>query len=160
MQNKKGISLLVLVVTIIVMIILAGVVVANLQENNPISKANFSRICETTYTIRTAFAKYAIKLDKKDLDVVTEINKMLIDPPCTKEDYIGYKKLNMDSEDFKTKLDLNYHKIPAVQDIVGVGNFWVNPQTGEVVFELTEEAFKKFAEEILPDGIVRPNSLS
>ena len=40
MKNKrKGISLIVLVITILVMIILAGVVVVSLQKNNPIEKA-------------------------------------------------------------------------------------------------------------------------
>ena len=39
MDKRKGISLIVLVITILVMIILAGVVVVSLQKNNPIEKA-------------------------------------------------------------------------------------------------------------------------
>ena len=39
MNKRKGISLIVLVITILVMIILAGVVVVSLQKNNPIEKA-------------------------------------------------------------------------------------------------------------------------
>ncbi len=39
MINKKCISLIALVITIIVMIILAGVVVMGLVDNNPIEKA-------------------------------------------------------------------------------------------------------------------------
>ncbi len=39
MNKRKGISLIVLVITILVMIILAGVVVVSLQKNNPIQKA-------------------------------------------------------------------------------------------------------------------------
>jgi len=39
MTNKKGISLIVLVITIIVIIILAGAVVLSLSKNNPISSA-------------------------------------------------------------------------------------------------------------------------
>ena len=39
MKNKKGISLIVLVITILVMIILAGVVIVSLQDSNPIDKA-------------------------------------------------------------------------------------------------------------------------
>ena len=38
-KRRKGISLIVLVITILVMIILAGVVVVSLQKNNPIEKA-------------------------------------------------------------------------------------------------------------------------
>ena len=39
MNKRRGISLIVLVITILVMIILAGVVVVSLQKNNPIEKA-------------------------------------------------------------------------------------------------------------------------
>lgn len=39
MENKKGMSLIVLVITIIVMIILSGVVIIGLTDNNPIEKA-------------------------------------------------------------------------------------------------------------------------
>ena len=39
MNKRKGISLIILVITILVMIILAGVVVVSLQKNNPIEKA-------------------------------------------------------------------------------------------------------------------------
>ncbi|MDD2376839.1 MAG: hypothetical protein PHD15_05295 [Clostridia bacterium] len=40
MKNKKGISLIVLVITIIVIIILAGAVILSLANNNPIGQAN------------------------------------------------------------------------------------------------------------------------
>ena len=43
MNKRKGISLIVLVITILVMIILAGVVVVSLQQNNPIDKAKEAR---------------------------------------------------------------------------------------------------------------------
>ena len=42
-ERRKGISLIVLVITILVMIILAGVVVVSLQKNNPIEKAKTSK---------------------------------------------------------------------------------------------------------------------
>lgn len=38
--NKRGISLIVLVITIIIMIILAGAILLNLAEDNPIDDAN------------------------------------------------------------------------------------------------------------------------
>lgn len=40
---KKGISLLILVVTVLVMIILAGVVITSMQKNNPITDAKESK---------------------------------------------------------------------------------------------------------------------
>ncbi len=48
MKNKKGISLIVLIITVIVMIILAGVVVVSLQKNNPIQDAKVARF-KTNY---------------------------------------------------------------------------------------------------------------
>lgn len=39
MQNKKGISLIVLIITIIVMIIIAGVVIINLEDENSVVEA-------------------------------------------------------------------------------------------------------------------------
>ncbi len=39
MNKRRGISLIVLVITILVMIILAGVVIVSLQKNNPVEKA-------------------------------------------------------------------------------------------------------------------------
>ncbi|MEG2348312.1 MAG: hypothetical protein RSB67_01515, partial [Clostridia bacterium] len=40
MKNKRGISLIVLVITIIVIIVLATAVIVTFLKNNPISKAN------------------------------------------------------------------------------------------------------------------------
>ena len=44
MENKKGISLIVLVITIIIIIILAGAVILNLSDNNPIESASEAQI--------------------------------------------------------------------------------------------------------------------
>ena len=43
-NGKKGISLLVLIITIIVMIILASAVILSITGNNPISKANETKV--------------------------------------------------------------------------------------------------------------------
>ncbi len=43
-DKKEGISLLVLIITIIVMIILAGAVILSITNNNPISKANETKV--------------------------------------------------------------------------------------------------------------------
>lgn len=42
MKNKKGMSLIVLVITIIVMIILAGIIVVSMSKNNPIENAKIA----------------------------------------------------------------------------------------------------------------------
>lgn len=44
MKNKKGISLIILAITIIVMIILAGIVIYNIAKNNPIEKAHIAAL--------------------------------------------------------------------------------------------------------------------
>ncbi len=43
-DKKEGISLLVLIITIIVMIILAGAVILSITNNNPVSKANETKV--------------------------------------------------------------------------------------------------------------------
>ncbi|MDD2377202.1 MAG: hypothetical protein PHD15_05310, partial [Clostridia bacterium] len=55
MKNKKGISLIVLVITIIVIIILAGAVILSLANNNPIESANEA-------TFKTNVAEYNSEL--------------------------------------------------------------------------------------------------
>ena len=52
MNKRKGISLIVLVITILVMIILAGVVVVSLQKNNPIKKAQEAKILTAVSTLK------------------------------------------------------------------------------------------------------------
>lgn len=39
MNNKKGISLIVLVITIVIILILAGAIILSLVNNNPIGEA-------------------------------------------------------------------------------------------------------------------------
>ncbi|MDD2377022.1 MAG: hypothetical protein PHD15_03960, partial [Clostridia bacterium] len=55
MKNKKGISLIVLVITIIVIIILAGAVILSLANNNPIESSNEA-------TFKTNVAEYNSEL--------------------------------------------------------------------------------------------------
>ena len=59
MNKRKGISLIVLVITILVMIILSGVVIVSLQKNNPIEKAK-----EAAYKTKIATIIEQIELEK------------------------------------------------------------------------------------------------
>lgn len=59
LKNKIGMSLIVLVITILVMIILAGVVVVGLSNNNPIGQANTAVILSDLNAARNTVNLYA-----------------------------------------------------------------------------------------------------
>lgn len=166
MQNKKGVSLTMLVITIIVMTVLAGAIAASLENNNPIDKANFSRVCKTVYTVRTAVSKYAVNLAKDNKDVPGEMKAALLTTPTVlyPDYYTGYQKLNINKDVLKKELKLDAKLIIDIQnledfDITKFGTFYVHPNTGECIFELTEDATKKYGDEILPDNMLWPNTL-
>ena len=161
MHNKKGVSLAMLGITIIIMSILAGVIVAKLDNNNPLDKANFAKMNSTVYTIRTALVKYNIEIIKAgEKDPKAKINEMLMEPTLVGGNYAGYKKLNLNSEAFKNNLDINYAEVPDSQNIERFGTFYVNPENGETVFELSDAAYAKYFKEKLPDGVFRPGNIN
>ncbi len=57
-KRRKGISLIVLVITILVMIILAGVVIVSLQKNNPIEKAKEARFKQDMISFADEYSMY------------------------------------------------------------------------------------------------------
>lgn len=72
-QNKKGISLIVLIITIIVMIILASVVILSINNNNPIAMAKE--------------AKFKSDLNAfSDQLIANHLNNSTLDPDYVKED--------------------------------------------------------------------------
>ena len=71
MNKRKGISLIVLVITILVMIILAGVVVVSLQKNNPIEKAKEARFKEDLSAIGSELELFYIN----EVSLNSEFNK-------------------------------------------------------------------------------------
>ena len=66
--NKRGISLIVLVITIIIMIILAGAIILTLSSNGIIGKAN-----DATKTTDLANAKQVVSLAKGEWDLVGKV---------------------------------------------------------------------------------------
>ena len=60
-QNKKGISLIVLVITIIVIIILAAAVILNLTKNNPINNAKIANLVNNRDALESSIALYLSK---------------------------------------------------------------------------------------------------
>lgn len=69
---KKGISLIVLVITILVMIILAGAVIITLSNQNIIGKAKWAEVSATRanlqYDAQLAYADYVASNDGIDTD--------------------------------------------------------------------------------------------
>lgn len=55
-MNKKGISLIVLVITIIVMIIIAGAIILSLNSSNVTSKASWAKISSDRANLQSEFA--------------------------------------------------------------------------------------------------------
>ncbi len=72
MKNKGGISLITLVVTIIVMMILSGVVIMGLADNNPIQKAFDARTMTNIKAIESELHLYTVNSlskGKQDIDL-------------------------------------------------------------------------------------------
>ena len=62
MEAKKGISLIVLVITIIVIIILAGAVILNVTKNNPMDNAKMAKVVQERETIEQSVQLYFNKV--------------------------------------------------------------------------------------------------
>ena len=150
MNNKKGISLIVLVITILVMIILAGVVVVSLQKNNPIEKSKEAKIKDSVASIRGAISQYAVTQQAATTETDTDVMGALLSDPAitTTGEYKGYKKLNYDAADIKAELGVD----PSI--LKEDGDFYVDPTTGTSVFQLKKENAK-----LVGDGIVAPNTV-
>ena len=58
MNSKKGISLIVLVITIIVIIILAGAVILNVTKNNPMDSAKIAKVLQEKEAVEGAITLY------------------------------------------------------------------------------------------------------
>ena len=63
--NKKGISLIVLVITIVVIIILAATVILSLSKNNPIDNARIANLAQTQDSIYSAIYSYDGSVEAK-----------------------------------------------------------------------------------------------
>ena len=163
MNNKKGISLIVLVITILVMIILAGVVIVSLQDNNPIGKAKFAKTVDSIQSIRSSISQYAATA-QAGVDVTTgatvtvesQMNTILNedaidtdpsnDPNKKIGTYDGWRSLKMEDEATKKALGVDPKSLKSY------GTFWVNPSTGASVFKLADDTFKTEATGV--DGII------
>ena len=173
MNNKKGISLIVLVITILVMIILAGVVIVSLQNDNPINKAKYAKMVDSVQSVRSAISQYAVtsqansegnqtssidiilaQKDERGTVAKTSVKKDLGDVSSNPVGYLIVK------EDYKIDGVNDTVNGKTVKDLLGVdpsqvssyGYFVVNRTTGASEFVLTDKNIK--GTNTLPDGIV------
>ena len=86
MNKRKGISLIVLVITILVMIILAGVVIVSLSKNNPVNKAKEATFKTDVSTFEGDLSFYlanslaensTLKMEDVDAAGYSEIKKVI-----------------------------------------------------------------------------------
>ena len=172
MNNKKGISLIVLVITILVMIILAGVVIVSLQDNNPIWKAKTAKLQDSVSSIRGTISQYAATAQASD-KAANEMKK-LVNASANPQDSenFGNKGVACEIDGYKTyfkvkkgstminKLGSSTETI-ALKDALGVdptvdgGAFYMNsngntifvPDTDTAKLIFTEAEYKATSED-------------
>ena len=133
-ERKRGISLIVLVITILVMIILAGVVIVSLQKNNPVTKAKEATFkqdvgefkSELNMTIANElFVNHRLKKG--------EINENKIEPELSKPGSKGIKKYIPSF-------------LPKYEDVLVIKN-------GELVFVGDDPTLEKWTQDLnIPTG--------
>ena len=133
MNNKKGMSLIVLVITILVMIILAGVVIVSLQQSNPIDQAKTAKNVTQIADVRAAINQYAATQS-----ALTDNGTPTLSAIYSNEAHPEYSTLN----DYKTYAKVG--ETDKIQKILGVttvtdvkGDFYVTTN-GNSVFILDE----------------------
>ena len=115
MNNKRGISLIVLVITIVVVIILAAAVILSLSGNNPINNARVANLDQTKDGIESSILAYTGKAQSQTLGYYT-VAELLTGNRSETEEYsiIGDKKTtnnndeeiyNIDKSKFESKID-------------------------------------------------------
>ena len=115
MNNKKGISLIVLVITIVVVIILAAAVILSLSGNNPINNARIANLDQTKDGIESSILAYTGKAESQTLGYYT-VTELITGNRSETESYgiIGDEKTtnkdgeeiyNIDKTKFESKID-------------------------------------------------------
>ena len=115
MNNKRGISLIVLVITIVVVIILAAAVILSLSGNNPINNARVANLDQTKDGIESSILAYSGKAQSQTLGYYTVAELLTGNREETGEySIIGDKKTtnnndeeiyNIDKTKFESKID-------------------------------------------------------
>lgn len=158
-KDKKGISLIVLVITILVMIILAGVVIVSLQNDNPINKAKFAKNMDSIQNIRSAITQYAVTAQATESDSETfgdKMNKILKDADSTYQKIGEYTKILIIDENVKKLLGVD----PSQFIGEDIGYFLVNPKTGASLYQFNTDAFDEQIKTSKTEGILKNNLIN
>lgn len=113
-KNKRGISLIVLIITIIVMLILVSVIVVSFSNNNPIGKANEAKF-------KADLSSFRDELDANVNDIIFgESNKSDMDINVNVGDYALLRKYIPDiTEKYANKLLIKNGKLLYIGDDSG-----------------------------------------
>ena len=172
MKNKKGISLIVLIVTIIVITILAAVVILTLSKNNPIESAKEARFKEDVRIFQDELAlavskEYANaggqrdeKITTSDFDAIKEyipsFNEKYKDKFVIQDDELRYtKEIDEREMSYLQSLNVNSERIlpdeyQQVEYIESTGTQYIitdislsKSNTIDVIWMLTENVYRQ-----------------
>ncbi len=133
---KKGISLIVLVITIIVIIILAGVVILNLTKNNPIESAKKAKFLNDIDTFKSELSLYELdKMASTDGNYNPKLLNSGLEGTTENGDQINKDKIITDI--IKTMENTRYPEILEViaGELVYIGNNEDESNWGDGVIE-------------------------
>ena len=141
-KRKKGISLIVLVITILVMIILSGVVIVSLQKNNPIEKAK-----EAAYKTKIATIIEQIELEKiNDFAGTNNSEKRILwDSPFNYQ-LIGSVEQGKIEKELGRKLeatDLFYEVNMAITEYPGDKGTYIYNKKERILIEVDKSKLKR-----------------
>lgn len=154
-MKKRGISLITLIITVIVMLILAAVVILALGKNTPINQAKVANITEVDNMLSASVNNYVSKIRKETLGEYTvekilfgtvsktEEYKLVDEVVCAVEEDGEPKVLHrLDKVKVKEKLDI---ELKEVSDKAG----WYVDKIGKtyLVFETKEDVLKFLIDE-------------
>lgn len=154
-NNKKGISLIVLVITIIVMIILAAAIILSLQSSGIIGKANEAKTKMNSATLKEV---YSIKLmesmisnDKGEIECLKEtIEELGIEDDFKIDE--SSKRVTYSGEDFEIKCWIaDTFTVKSLKDLVEAG-YVCTAIDGEIYITGLDTEDKRKADIIISKG--------
>jgi len=150
MNNKKGISLIVLVITIIVMIILAAAIILSLNGSNIIGKAN-----EAKTKSDIANARYVVSLAKSEWDLMSRSEQSKITGG-----FKSYAEDKLEEAGYKTGAGKNSYAVTLSGQVINSGknNMYVGSDSRAAVIPEGFTVSTNTAEDTVTEGLVIKDS--
>lgn len=153
-NSKKGISLIVLVITILVIIVLAGAVILTVSQNNPLDNANKANILSDRVNIQNAATLfYSQNADIDNISVEGAIYLPLVNPPSGDAQTVTLaaftEKDAVDSKVYKTAFDITEEGSKLIETKLPVkdGLTWKIDASGKVFMEFANGKVPKWAKD-------------